>query len=86
MFGTTGYDFLNSVNGVFVDGEGLKELKTIYGEFTGMKSEFVDVVYQQKKNVIEKLFGAEIDSLGRMLDSLSSQAPWAPCFAYHELT
>ncbi len=86
VFGTTGYDFLNSVNGVFVDGEGLKELKTIYGEFTGMKSEFVDVVYQQKKNVIEKLFGAEIDSLGRMLDSLSSQAPWAPCFAYHELT
>ena len=85
VFGTTGYDFLNSVNGVFVDGKGLKDLKTLYGKFTGMKSEFEDVVYQQKKNVIERLFKAEVRSLGRLLNSLSTQDRAAPPFAFHEL-
>jgi len=85
VFGTTGYDFLNSVNGVFVDGKGLKDLKTINGEFTGMKSEFEDAVYDQKKNVIQRLFKAEVRSLGRLLDSLSTQDRSAPPFAFHEL-
>ena len=85
VFGTTGYDFLNSVNGVFVDEKGLKDLKAIYGKFTGMKSEFEDVVYDQKKNVIQRLFKAEIRSLGKRLDSLSAQDRSAPPFAIHEL-
>ncbi len=85
VFGTTGYDFLNSVNGVFVDEKGLKELKTIYGKFTGMKSKFEDVVYQQKKKIIERLFKAEVRSLAKLLDSLSVQDRSEPPFDFHEL-
>jgi len=32
--GTTGYDFLNFINGVFIDREGFHELETVYSEFT----------------------------------------------------
>ncbi len=86
VFGTTGYDFLNSVNRVFVDGEGLNQLSRVYERFTGMQSGFDDVVYQQKKKVIEGLFKAEFDRLGASLNTLITRDPSAPPFALYELT
>ena len=35
--GTTGYDFLNLVNGLFVDPAGLDELVKVYGRFIGQR-------------------------------------------------
>src|SRR5262249_2780744 len=41
--GTTGYDFLNRVNGIFVDRANEKAFDRIYGEFTGCESDFKTV-------------------------------------------
>src|SRR5271170_2242780 len=38
--GTTGYDFLNTVNGVLADRAGVAELLRIYTEFTGQPGDF----------------------------------------------
>jgi (1->4)-alpha-D-glucan 1-alpha-D-glucosylmutase len=69
--GTTGYDFLNAVNAVFVDARGLKVLDAVYRRFTGSQLDFGDVVYESKKQVMQDLFGAELLTLGHHLGRLA---------------
>ncbi|HET7854193.1 MAG TPA: malto-oligosyltrehalose synthase [Candidatus Methylomirabilis sp.] len=71
--GTTGYDFLNAMNELFVDQQGLKTLDAIYARFTGTQMTFKDVVYQQKKRVVEELFAGELRALGHHLGLLAEQ-------------
>ncbi|MCI0483049.1 MAG: malto-oligosyltrehalose synthase [candidate division NC10 bacterium] len=71
--GTTGYDFLNAVNEVFVDPQGLKALDAIYARFVRTQMTFRDVVYQQKKRVVEELFAGELRALGHHLALLAEQ-------------
>jgi (1->4)-alpha-D-glucan 1-alpha-D-glucosylmutase len=71
--GTTGYDFLKAMNELFVDPQGLKTLDAIYARFTGTQMTFTDVVYQQKKRVVEELFAGELRALGHHLGLLAEQ-------------
>jgi (1->4)-alpha-D-glucan 1-alpha-D-glucosylmutase len=71
--GTTGYDFLNLVNGIFVDERGHRALISLYGRFTRFHGSFADLVYDKKKLIIETLFGGEVESLGRELNMLAEQ-------------
>jgi len=75
--GTTGYDYLNQANGVFVNPEGGVRLKQIYADFIGREQNFVDVLYQKKKLVMNTLLGVEMRSLGRQLVELASQDRYA---------
>lgn len=69
--GTTGYEFARSVNGTFVDPNGMKSLDKIYIRFTGSRKAFPDVVYEQKKRVMEELFPGEVRTLGHRLRLLA---------------
>jgi (1->4)-alpha-D-glucan 1-alpha-D-glucosylmutase len=71
--GTTGYEFAKSVNGVFVDRKGITSLDRIYARFTGSRLAFPDLVYQQKKRVMEQLFGGEVRTLAHGLRLLAEQ-------------
>jgi len=73
VYGTTGYEFLNAVNGVFVNPRGYDSLRATYEDSTGCDSCFVDVAYEQKKKVIEKLFVAELARLARRLRALAQE-------------
>ncbi len=84
--GTTGYDFLNAMNEVFVDPQGLKTLDAIYARFTGTQMTFKDVVYQQKKRVVEELFAGELRALGHHLALLAEQYRHARYLSPKELT
>ena len=84
--GTTGYDFLNAMNEVFVDPQGLKTLDAIYARFTGAQMTFNDVVYQQKKRVVEELFAGELRALGHHLGILAEQYRHARYLSPKELT
>ena len=75
--GTTGYDYLNQSNGVFVNPEGGFRVKQIYADFIGRDQNFVDVLYQKKKLVMNTLLGVEMRSLGRQLAELASQDRYA---------
>src|SRR5579862_684605 len=44
--GTTGYDFLNTVNGVLVHSEGVAELRSIYTDFTAQPGDFEAVAHE----------------------------------------
>ena len=75
--GTTGYDYLNQANGVFVNPDGGLRLKQTYSDFIGREQSFVDVLYQKKKFVMNTLLGVEMRSLGRQLAELASQDRYA---------
>lgn len=75
--GTTGYDYLNQANGVFVNPEGSLRIKQIYADFIGREQNFIDVLYQKKKLVMNTLLGVEMRSLGRQLAELASQDRYA---------
>ncbi|HUR80614.1 MAG TPA: malto-oligosyltrehalose synthase [Thermoanaerobaculia bacterium] len=69
--GTTGYDFLDVVNAVFVDPAGLGKLTDIYERYTGNASSYEDVVYDRKKQAIDQLFSGEMRALGAHLARLA---------------
>jgi len=73
VFGTTGYDFANTLNALFVDGDGARTLDRIYSRFTGKNEKFADVVYEKKKQVTDELFPEEIKALGNYLAHLASK-------------
>ncbi|HEX2120928.1 MAG TPA: malto-oligosyltrehalose synthase [Thermoanaerobaculia bacterium] len=83
--GTTGYDFLDMANNVFVDPEGLQQLTRFYHAYTGLTKEFADVVYERKKQVIEQLFSGEMRALGVHLGMLAEADRNARDFSPSEL-
>ena len=66
--GTTGYDFLNRVSGLFVDSRSERLLTDFYGEFTGQPTDYRDVVHAKKLLVLERLFSSELSHLADLLE------------------
>ena len=64
--GTTGYDFLGAVSGLFVDRAGLAKLDAAYGRLTGV-SDLHQAVRRLKADAIRDLFRGEIHALAREL-------------------
>jgi (1->4)-alpha-D-glucan 1-alpha-D-glucosylmutase len=83
--GTTGYEFLNTTNGVFVYPDGLGALASIYAKFTGFEKSFADICHSRKKLVMEQLFLGEVQSLTDHLHHLAEQDRHAHDLALHEL-
>jgi (1->4)-alpha-D-glucan 1-alpha-D-glucosylmutase len=69
--GTTGYGFLNAVNGLFVDADQARSLKKIYVRFTGEHKPFGDVAYESKKLIMATTLASELNVLAHTLDSIS---------------
>ncbi len=61
--GTSGYDFLNVVNGLLVRPEGLAELSQIYGDFTGEPTDFPSIAHDKKIAVTQEALGSDVNRL-----------------------
>ena len=73
VFSTTGYVFINSVNGVFIDGSSAKAFDSIYQKFTGEKVNVADVIYEKKKLVEKVAMSSEVNTLAHYLNGLSEK-------------
>jgi (1->4)-alpha-D-glucan 1-alpha-D-glucosylmutase len=71
LFSTTGYVFLNSLTGIFVDGQNSKAFDTLYRKFTRTQSDFQDVLYGNKKLVMETAMSSEVNTLGHLLNLIT---------------
>jgi (1->4)-alpha-D-glucan 1-alpha-D-glucosylmutase len=65
--GTTGYDFLNQVNDLFIDSANEKVLTDFYSKFTGEPTDSGAIVQEKKQLVLETLFTTEVNRLVEML-------------------
>ncbi|MFH2034489.1 MAG: malto-oligosyltrehalose synthase [Candidatus Margulisiibacteriota bacterium] len=69
--GTTGYDFLNHLNGVFCRTDRQKEFARIYYRFTGLTVSFDDLNAYKKRQVIGKHMAGDIDNLAHMIKRMA---------------
>ena len=71
--GTTGYECLNLVNGLFVDPNGERPLDRIYRHFLDRPTNFDEVLYDCKSLIIDTILGSELSRLSAELDDLSER-------------
>jgi (1->4)-alpha-D-glucan 1-alpha-D-glucosylmutase len=84
--GTTGYDFLNALNGVFVEHAGFQHLVGSYQRITGSAESFSDIGYNKKRQAIKELFGVEIAKLSQLIATLAQQDCYACDLPQQNLT
>ena len=65
--GTTGYDYLNEVGGLFVDGSNEEEFNRIYHEFTCESTDYAEVCREKKHLVLRDLLGSDVNRLTALL-------------------
>ncbi len=70
--GTTGYERLNLISRVLLDGQGLAGLERTWREFTGARSEFPEMVDTAKQQVIDSMLASEFAVLARALSRIAA--------------
>lgn len=70
--GTTGYEFIRQLADVFVNPASERKFTKLYAEFTGHTEPFAEVVYANKRHVLEEMFANAVSNLGLQLAHLSS--------------
>jgi (1->4)-alpha-D-glucan 1-alpha-D-glucosylmutase len=75
--GTTGYDYLNFANRLFVEEHKASALRQVYERWIRSTTDFPDLLYQKKKLVMRTLLAVEMRSLGRQLVELSRDDRYA---------
>ena len=69
--GTTGYDFANAVNDLFVNPAAQRDLDRIYARFIGQRGDFAEMLFQCKQLVMEAQLSSELTMLADMLDGIA---------------
>jgi (1->4)-alpha-D-glucan 1-alpha-D-glucosylmutase len=70
--GTTGYDFMNLVNGLFVDPKAEMAFDRVYRKFAGLDSDFERVAYVAKRQIVRTSLASELTVLTTMLDRIAA--------------
>jgi (1->4)-alpha-D-glucan 1-alpha-D-glucosylmutase len=83
--GTTGYEFIDSVNTLFVDPAGLRDLTQLYRDYTGLTQRFAEICYERKKQIIHELFEGEMRALAGQLSRIAGSDRNARDFSQAEL-
>ena len=71
--GTTGYDFLNFTNGVFINRDGFHNLERTYSDVIGFSSTFLEIFRERKRQVMRELFSGEVAALVSRLAKLAEE-------------
>ncbi len=71
--GTTGYGFLNLLNGLFVDISRKHALLRLHEQFTGWSESYEDLLYECKRLVLQVSMSSELTVLSRRLDTIAEQ-------------
>jgi|HubBroStandDraft_1064217.scaffolds.fasta_scaffold03571_2 (1->4)-alpha-D-glucan 1-alpha-D-glucosylmutase len=69
--GTTGYDFANLVNGVFVDHAAVMRLERIYRNFVGDDVDLDEVFYRCRKLIIRVALASELNVLANQIAKIA---------------
>jgi (1->4)-alpha-D-glucan 1-alpha-D-glucosylmutase len=84
--GTTGYEFLNLVNGIFVDRAQARAIEQIYARTIKVRPPFGEVVDACKRLIMETSMASEIAMLGHRLNRLSEKHRSSRDFTLGSLT
>ena len=65
--GTTGYDFLELVGGLFVDGDGEGPLSDVYADFIGERLDYHEITHDTRYLVLSQTLGSDLNRLTALL-------------------
>ena len=71
VHGTTGYEFANLVNGLFVDPTAATRVERIYRSFVGETIDYEDLVYDSKKLILTVALASELNVLANLLSRIA---------------
>ncbi len=83
--GTTGYEFLNVVNGLLVDAAHVAPMTRVYERWTHDRTPFRDVLYQKKFLILQVALSGELHMLAYQLDRLAQAHRWSRDFTLNGL-
>lgn len=83
--GTTGYDALNLLNGIFVDTTSAVAFRRRYREFSGVAARPEDVLYEARQLILRVSMSGELTMLARRLDRISEQHRYSRDFTLNSL-
>jgi (1->4)-alpha-D-glucan 1-alpha-D-glucosylmutase len=72
VHGTTGYEWLNTITQVLVDGRGLNELDEIWRQASNESPKLAPILGQSKRRVLETLLASEFTVLSRLLARIAA--------------
>jgi len=71
VFNTTGYEFANLVNGLFVRTGNARAFDALYDRFIRSTMNFSEIAYEKKKLVMQATMSGEINTLAHRLNAIS---------------
>ncbi|MCI0738456.1 MAG: malto-oligosyltrehalose synthase [Gemmataceae bacterium] len=71
--GTTGYDFLNAANGLFINSDHRDSFIEIYSAFIGSRLEFASLVKVCQQTILRVSMVSELNALSHQLDRISER-------------
>jgi (1->4)-alpha-D-glucan 1-alpha-D-glucosylmutase len=71
--GTTGYDFLNTVNGLFVQSDNAAVFQTLYSHFIGGEANYRHMANATKKMIMLVSLASEISELSQQLERIAQR-------------
>jgi (1->4)-alpha-D-glucan 1-alpha-D-glucosylmutase len=84
--GTTGYEFLNLVNGIFVDRAQARAMEHVYARQIKVRPAFSEIVYECKRLIMETSMASELNMLGHRLNRISEKHRSSRDFTLRSLT
>jgi (1->4)-alpha-D-glucan 1-alpha-D-glucosylmutase len=84
--GTTGYEFLAAVNGLFVEPEAERAFDGMWTRLSGRREQFADVVVDKKRLVMSSSMAGEVNTLAHRLNRISEMNRRTRDFTLNELT
>jgi (1->4)-alpha-D-glucan 1-alpha-D-glucosylmutase len=85
VHGTSGYDFLNQVNGLFVDGTQAVALSRVYADWIQDSTRYPEVVYRAKRLIMQVSLSSELHMLTYQLDRLAQKSRRSRDFTFNTL-
>ena len=73
VHGTTGYNYLNQLNGLFVDPSSARKMRRLYARFIGAAVPFAGIVYDSKKLIMDTSLASELNVLANTIDRIGEQ-------------
>jgi len=71
IYGTTGYEFANLVNGLFIDPSTATRMERIYRSFSGRAESMHDMVYECKRLILKVALASELNVLANALSRIA---------------
>jgi (1->4)-alpha-D-glucan 1-alpha-D-glucosylmutase len=83
--GTTGYDFISRVGGLFVNSDSEPILTELFTDFTGDSANYGQLLVQKKKFIMSEILGSDLSRLTALFVEICEQHPHHRDYTRHEL-